>query len=330
MASRSSLHDTVESIRSRIDSVPGCLVVGPDRVRRERVLELLRTALREKGIRSVRRWSGKLFDGRQLCELSDSLKMLSLFEPKTAHLLSEAHDLKVEMVRGLASLVESASFQGVLLIEAEKLTAQHPLRKLFSASALLIELPELSGAELVRWVERELKARAFQEVGRDVPRLLIERCSESVDEIAACVEQLSLFLDGGRLTTETVSELYPADGEEELYTLIDPLIRKQSGLFLKRSAQLLRQGVSPFAITTVLHRSLGQLLQYRFANEQGRSRSESTNMPPWLARRIAEQASRITTADLLRSIDTLLAIDSKMKNRALSMESVLSELLSAR
>jgi DNA polymerase III delta subunit len=322
-------------------------ILSPDFVRRKRILNLflnkfLPGAVSSKGVTPIGakheagpglallRMDGRTFTERELRTLRDELGALSLFSKKRFFSIEHVDEVEPELHKALAELAANASHDVRIIISGSKLPESSALKKLAKEKHTLIELEELQGAELKRWIEKELRQAGFGSWEDGVVALITEVGESSPDTIVQDIEHLSLYLESDTLSVKNVEQLFVQRTVAGEFELIDNLAR---GDRLKAEVQLsslFDAGKNAFMFLGLLSRTFSNYLAIRSMLDKGLSPDKiraELGMAPWLFNKQLSAAKNYSQKKLKRAIEIILRADSKLKNRSLGNETIFSELL---
>lgn len=303
---------------------PLILIVGPDRIRRERALAAILSKHKLKVTSRVT--GGKV----PVDELAARLNSPSLFEPKPVIVVAEVESLKGEFERNLAKLYDGGPPFGLLFGLAAALPATSPLRKAAQGLGGYVELEQLSGALLKRWVARELKALGANAVSEQVLEHLIQAGAEQPDLISQCVEKLALYLnDNEEPTIELMQYLFQTTSEEQEFALLNSLLNDPAGSREALISRLFAEGKNPFQLLALIARSYAQYLSVKSSLERGEMLADirgKLGVTQWVFERQLEGARRFSRQKLKSAMNAILKADSQLKNRSLGHEAIFSAL----
>ncbi len=303
---------------------PVVLIVGPDRIRRERAL----CAILSKHKLTV---TSRIVGSKvPVDELAARLNSPSLFEPKPVIVLAEVESLKGEFERNLAKVFEGGHPFGLLFGLATSLPATSPLRKAAQVVGGYVELEQLSGAVLKRWVARELKNLGINTFSEQVVDHLVQAGAEQPDQISQCVEKLALYLnDNEEPTIEVMQYLFNTTSEAQEFALLSSLLNDPAGSREALISRLFAEGKNPFQLLALIARSYSQYLSVKSSLERGEMLADirgKLGVTQWVFERQLEGAKRFSRARLRSAMNAVLKADSQLKNRSLGQEAIFSAL----
>jgi DNA polymerase III delta subunit len=309
---------------------PSVLVVAPDEIRRERVIDLvLKPFVDPRDPLAVRRLRGADLTVRAIDELRTDLFSVSLFAPQRYFVVLDFDRANAAVQKEIGALIEKIPAGSHLCITAADLKPTHPVYKFFVREERCVELPALEGIELKKWIAKELKKAGFTEVGHGVAEAITAVAEGSPDIAFTVIERVSLYLDGGRVEAPDVRGLFSAAPDPNEFALIDAVAQGNVALSEVLLTELCAEGKSPFVILALLTRTFSNYLVIKRLLEAGRSPADVRQlmgMTQWVFDKQVQGIRRYKTAHLARILGSLVRADAQLKNRSLGPEEVVSAL----
>ena len=336
MSSTLSAAEQVKKLLNSPECPPAVLILAEDEVRKLRIT----AALREKflgagGDDTPARLSGAEFNQAALRRLRDESLSGSLFSSSRFFIIDQVEQIRAEEQKELTRLIEElARFPkcGVsIILRGARLAAGSPLYKFCAQREFLAVLPELKGADLNRWVVKELKQNGIEKSPGEVAVILCEIGENRPDEIAKLCEHLALYVDGSAVTIEDLYKVFAAKVSPDEFKLLELLTQGRLGQAEALLSMLMREGKSPFSLLGLLARNFHTYLAIQYLLDQRKSSAEIgeiLNIPGWLLSKHLSAVRRYRIASLKRAIEAILRADSKLKNRSVGADAVLSEMAS--
>lgn len=349
---RASADDLIGFLRNN-PSAPAILLIIPDFVRRERaatyVLEhwIPTTAsakkphhssdstapANERAIRSesgVHRYMGGELTSSTIASLGDSAAALSLFCTLEASYVRDIEACSPSIATELLRVVPRFSETHRLLLTAGELPTSHPVKSAFVKMNACIQLDALRGFELHRWLEKELRRCGFRSWEESAVSAIISAAEESPDRAAAMTHQLALFCEGEVLTASDVHTLFIHQTIPGEFDFLDALIAGNVKKCELMISEFFRSGKNQFMLLGLISRSFSNYLAVSTMLEEGyeaQTIKQKLSLSPWAYNK-AVSASRRYSPDRLSSVmGALVAIDSRFKNRSISPETLMSQLI---
>ncbi len=312
-----------------IESFKGCppaiLIQAADLVRPRRFSNAIIQRLNlERDVKKI--------DGRSLTTLeairalTTEINSRSLLASDRFIVVTNFQAVSAELQRRFIKQVSAPPDFVRLHLLVSQLTAAMPIVKWIDEFGARVKFEELKGAQLMRWIEREMKYQGISEWEEQAVSNLAQ--DSDLDSLAGVIQNLALYLDGAPLTKKVLREFVTLDDTASDFELLDLLT---SGAPIKAQvllAQLMRDGKNEFALLAFLQRSFTMLLrmkQYLESGVDSQVIKEAMSLSPWLFSKYLGQVKRYTKPQLKRAMEAILCAEGKLKNRSLGAEMVLDE-----
>lgn len=313
-------------------SCPGCLVItSADRTRRERALKYLLERLTENKLKPSSFTFGD--QGRTTIQsfLANAAE-LSLFEPVRCVVIRGIEKAKAAELEPI-SLLASKNLAGLhLILIGESLPNSPNFKKAIEKHGTLVQFEDLKGAELSRWIEKELRSSGVAQAPDEIASLVLSLAGDDVDAISRLVEKLSLYLDGSPPTAAALRELEPGRSVASDFELAEALLNPKRAATEVLIQQLLAQGSSPFMLMGLLTKTFSTLYRIRAALDRGQSQHDlktSLGISPWLLSKYLPLARQLPLSEIARRIEALMETDFSLKDRSLGPSAAFSSLAAA-
>jgi DNA polymerase-3 subunit delta len=311
---------------------PLVLIISQDELRRRRAADHLVGKRDNDSKRECHRIRGSELSAQAVTNLLFEVSSLSLFARERLWVLDEADKVKAAELRKIVDGLEHFPAGCSLIATAESLPAAHPLMKEAKKRSVLVELEELKGAALGRWIKREFEQHGTKKVSADTIELLRLVAGSDVAELAHDIELLTLFADSAEISPDHVRSLFSHRPEPSDFELIAVILQRdfpRAELLLNR---LLEGGKNPFLLLGLLIRSWLQLLEIRSMLDSGMSPTEvrgRLQVSPWIANKLLEQVHFVSQSKGCSAMEHLLKADTRLKGRSVSSDAVMRELVGA-
>jgi DNA polymerase III subunit delta len=202
-----------------------------------------------------------------------------------------------------------------LVLLGRKLGAREKLLAAVKRSGEVHNFEQPTGRALVGWVVEHAK-RLDLDLPEDVARGLIERCSGDKMRLVSETEKLALYVGEGRATKQDVEALCPPDVQSNIFAFVDALAAGDRGEAIKLLEDLVGTGEPPLRVTYMVRRQFRLVGRARTLFERGASQGEvakELKVPPFVARKLEEQASRLNDEDLERALELVLDLERGLK-----------------
>lgn len=304
------------------------LLTAPDSLRRTEAVRRIEERFSSPHSRTIIR-------GREasLDHLRTELLSLSLLEPThSLIIIRNCHELPPALAKQVGQmLVKKKGSHTPIIFEGEPLSANHPIISLTKQGAILVAFEPLAGAALDRWIIQECHSRGITTVADEATNLLAQAGNGSLDAIAQAIELCSLSLDPGQPLTEAVcAEIIQIPPSTKEFALLDALAARNRGAAEVMLTTLLASGISPFPLVALIQKSYSSYLAIHSLKKRGieeRAIQETLGMQQWLFKKQRDVALRMNQSFLKSALRAIITADSKLKNRSLGPELVMSELV---
>lgn len=305
------------------------LILCPDNTRTQRAIDL---ATEKWPAAEIKKLKSQELD---LSKLNELLRSPLLFAPTSIIVIHDVDMIQAAAQRDLLNLIEKdlhekVSFNGCLIITAKTLPSNNFFLKQLRAQERTIELKELTGVELKKWVFKELSAKGFSQIADGVPELLIQIGEENPDKVVPLIHHLSLAVEMPALSSTDITNVFSAQTHHQEFALLDTLLDRNpiKGEVMVRS--LLSDGKNPFLLISLLAKSFSTYLAIQEGLKKGLQPAqvrEQLAVSPWVFQKYLD-ASRKYSLPRLRQIQkAVVKADSRLKNKSLGDEGILCCLL---
>ncbi len=202
-----------------------------------------------------------------------------------------------------------------LVLLGKKLGAREKLLAAAKKTGEVHNFEQPTGKALVEWIVERAKKLGL-DLPEDVARSLIERCSGDKMRLARETEKLALYVAGGEATHEDVEILCPPDVQSNIFTFVDALAAGERSKALKLLEDLIGSGEPPLRVTYMVRRQFRLVARARTLFEHGASQGEvakELKVPPFVARKLEEQARELGEEDLERALALILDLERGLK-----------------
>jgi DNA polymerase III delta subunit len=320
-----TLSNSIDSLKSKAYSV----ILGKDNLRKERCLKELLNGLAQdvKGSTPI----PKIFKEFRKNDLLFALQSPQLFSPSNIVILKINDDLKANEIKELNDCLKQIPSKTWLIITLTELRKNSAFYKQASQDNCLIEYEELKSASLLNWIKNECSDQGLIKFPENMPMLLADVNNSDLDQIFKQIIFLATYAENSTLSQAELNKLIPQSLDTSEYALLDALKNRD----LAKSEQLLQEillmGQNPFLILALLIKNYKQYYQIRVLSEQGvpvSAQQQQLGLPPWLYSKLAPQVKNLNRQKITASLKHLMWADSRLKDKSLGADSVLSELCS--
>jgi DNA polymerase-3 subunit delta len=201
-----------------------------------------------------------------------------------------------------------------LVMLGAKLGAREKLLASVKKAGEVHDLKQPTGKALARWSIGYAKKQGL-ELPEDVAEELVARCSDDKAKVSREAEKLALYAEGAA-TMENVEALCPPDLQSNIFQFVDALGAGYRGWALHLLEALLGTGEPPLRILYMIRRQFRLLARARSLLEAGAPRPEvasTLKVPPFVARKLEEQARGMEEEDLENALALVLDLERGLK-----------------
>ena len=210
--------------------------------------------------------------------------------------------------------LQDPSPEADLVMLGEKLGAREKLLASVKKTGEVHDFKQPTGKALARWAAGYAKKQGLA-MPEDVAEELVTRCSDDKVRASREVEKLALYADG-TATMEDVDALCPPDLQSNIFLFVDALGAGDRGKALALLEALIGTGEPALRIVYMVRRQFRLLARARSLLEEGAPRPEMAStlkVPPFVARKLEEQARKMGEGDLERALALALDLEGGLK-----------------
>jgi len=204
----------------------------------------------------------------------------------------------------------------VFLVQADKLDERKKTVKAAKAAGVVLAFQPFSADELIQWVKnRANKLDAHMDDA--AVEALLNSAGTGLQTLSAELEKLSLYAGkGGTIDVETVNKLITKSTEQNVFQLVEDVIRKRADRAINTLHELIKQKEEPIKITALIIRQLRIMLQVKELTGQSFSQQQAASqlgLHPYAVKVAAEQARSHDAASLAAWLAEAAELDYEMK-----------------
>jgi DNA polymerase-3 subunit delta len=214
----------------------------------------------------------------------------------------------------IVGYVKHPSLEADLIMLGTKLGAREKLLMAVKQAGEVHNFEQPTGKALVRWTVGYAKKQGIV-MSEDVAEELVGRCSDDKMRVARETEKLALYA-AEAATMEDVEAVCPPDLQSNIFAFVDALgmgsWRKALGLL----EALVGTGEPSLRIVHMIRRQFRLLTRAKALFAVGTARSEVASIlkiPPFVARKLEEQAQKLGQEDLEKALALTLELESGLK-----------------
>ncbi len=239
------------------------------------------------------------------------------------------NDMDIDKLRkddfdALMTVVKNLSEGTVMIIamptlEGTSKTAKAQFKKLITyadKNGVCIELGHRSGLALERDMCKWAKAGGCVMTELTAHRL-IRYAGEDLNRLNAEMKKLTAYANGGEITPEMVDLLVAKSDEASVYDLFGFIMASNTEKALAALSVLFYRQINGVYICNVLSGAYLDAYRVRVGSEAGRSTKQigddfNYKGRSWVLGKVQSQIRRVTTSSLRRSLDELLAVQTRL------------------
>ena len=233
------------------------------------------------------------------------------------------HDLKK-----LEAYVENPAPFTVLVFtgEYEKLDERKKLVKLLKKNAEVLEAKPLEEKSLKKWVKNRATSLDVMIEERAID-LLRQLAGNDLMILSEEISKLALYAaDSKRITEDAVEKLISRSLEQNIFALVDKVVKRDIKEALRIFYDLLKQNEEPIKILAVLSGQFRLIYQVKELTARGYGQKQIAGMlkvHPYRVKLAAGQAGSFSSGDLIRIMDMLAESDLKLKSTGMDKKVVI-------
>ena len=215
----------------------------------------------------------------------------------------------------IVDYLENPASGADLVLLGKKLGARERLLAAVKRSGEVHDVEQPTGRALVQWVVGHAK-RLGLDLPDDVAQNLIDRCSGDKIRLICETEKLALYVGEGTATGEDLEALCPPDVQSNIFAFGDSLAAGERGRALRLLEDLISTGEPPLRVTYMVRRQFGLVARARALFDKGASQREVASelkVPPFVARKLEEQAGGLNEEALERALALVLDLERGLK-----------------
>ncbi|MFA6422472.1 MAG: DNA polymerase III subunit delta [Candidatus Buchananbacteria bacterium] len=222
-----------------------------------------------------------------------------------------------------AELENSLMF--VEIYESKKEEPANALYKFLKTQKYAWEIDLLTNYELENWLKDYFKNKKTDIDPRIISQL-IALVGNDLSQLTNEANKLISYKNGGQITSDDVKLLVSAKFEDNIFNLTDAIAYKNSKLALKLLSDQLKSGSAPLAIQAMIARQFKIILKVKSKLEETSGYPNQAQIAteigehPFVIKKAIEQARGFSIQELIKINQTLLDIESKLKNGAKNPE----------
>jgi DNA polymerase-3 subunit delta len=282
------------------------LLLGDDQERKARGVERLR-----------RGRDGEVFDAAEVSPeaVVSACNSFSLFGEGTFVLVKRLDAWNAAQKAVIVDYLQDPSDASDLVLTGEKLGARERLLSAVEKAGEVHEFKQPTGKALARWAVGHAKKLGL-ELPERVAEDLTERCSGDKTRLIMEIEKLSLYVGEGVATAEDVALLAPQDIQSNVFAFVDALAAGEEARAMRLLEDLLSTGEPALKLLYMIRRQFSLVARTAALRERGTPPKEISSrlkVPPFVARKLDEQARRLDEETAERAPALILDLEAGLK-----------------
>lgn len=221
----------------------------------------------------------------------------------------------------------------VFLLPHEKIDERKKLTKQIKKAATVVEMNSFSEEETVKWIKEKAEAENVA-MEKEAIDELMEKTSGNLMIIDKEMEKLCAYVgSGNKLTAEIVKQLVARSLEQNVFDLIDAVVKKKTEEAFKIFYDLLKINEEPIKILSLLTQQFRLLYQVKQLSKSGYGQdrmASSLKVHPFRIKLALKQEKQFSASELQSIIKALAETDFEIKtgkkDRQLALEFLLLKL----
>ncbi|WP_028399262.1 DNA polymerase III subunit delta [Ectobacillus panaciterrae] len=224
-------------------------------------------------------------------------------------------------------LTEPSPFSIVVFIAPfEKLDERKKITKLLKKQAEVLEANPLQIQDVRKWVKERADEQGVS-METDAVDMLLELAGSNVMMLSQEMNKLCLYTGtGGTVTKQLVTELVPKSVEQNVFTLVEKVVRKDIAGAMRILDELLVQQEEPIKILALLAGQFRLLYQVKELQQHGYAQNQMAShlgVHPYRVKLAMNQTSSFSFEELRNIINSLADADYDIKTGKMEKRLVL-------
>lgn len=204
----------------------------------------------------------------------------------------------------------------IITVSADKMDERKKVVKWLKEMACVIPFQALTADDLSIWIS----ARAEQlkcQMDRDAIESLILNAGTNLQNLSAEIEKISLYCgQNSKITSEIIEDLVARSTEQNVFKLIEEIVRLRVDQALSIFYDLLQQREEPIKILALMVRQFRMILQVKELSARGYSHQQIASqlkLHPYAVKIAEEQGRQYGEKRLILILSQLADLDYQMK-----------------
>lgn len=266
-----------------------------------------------------------------LPDLITRLDTLPFFGRRRVVVVKEADAWKALEQERLAAYLEQGPPPSALILVAQGLDRRRKLYTTIRRIGDVQEFPRMSVRQLPSWIAERAR-QAGRRLDPDAVDAFIALVGPGLRQVSLEMEKLFAYVDDrARISRADVEAAVSRLSESTIFTLVDAIGAQHAGQALRHLTDILREEAPPYVLFMIARqfRMLYRSSVLQAARKPFAALAEALGAPPFVVRRIAEQAKNFTPAAFPRIFARLQEADRAIKTTGhpqLALETLIADL----
>jgi DNA polymerase-3 subunit delta len=297
------------------DLKPVYLIYGDEELLLERAVRRLRERLSKVADLD---FNFDVFDGEsaRVDEILAAANTLPFMSERRLVVVRDADRMPSAALNAFADYASNPSEQTVLVLVAKRIAKNTRLYKAIEKTGQAFEWAKPKRGEYPVEVTKMFAARG-RKVSPDAAEVLVRAVGRDLRRLESEVEKIVAYCgDRTSLSAEDLEMVMAFVAPASVFDLTDALGARDCAIALRLVAVLAGQGESVHGLHAMAVRHVRSLLAARALLDRGMPTSalmRELAMPDWQARKVAQQAQRFATPELVGALAGLAAAEFEMK-----------------
>ena len=293
----------------------GVLVMyGPERFFRPEILHTIPGVSGEESESSITRVSG---DRAEIREVMTELRTVSMFGDQRIVFVEDADDFVSANRPQLEKYATSPAKGSLLILDVKSFPKTTKLFKLVDQHGLVVECAELTGATLLKWLQRVARDQYGKSLDRESAALIVQLAGDGVGMLLQEVAKLaSLVGEAPEITRDDIVKIVGGWRTETTWVMLDAVRDGNAGKALDALEKLLKAGEAPQKIlggVTFTFRKLAEATERARAGTPLRDAIAGSGIFPNATGASEAYLRRIGFERASRILQLLIEADTEMK-----------------
>ncbi len=297
---------------------------GEEEYIKERALEKLVNALTDPSTRTVNYdVLEEEKDGGRIRAAAETLPFIAkrrLVVVKDSPLLREGRDETLEAYLG--GVPESTC---LVFYQRGSLDKRKKLSQLLIKQGQEVLFSPMEDRELVDYLSRYARMKG-KGLNFEAAQLLILYAGRELQDLIHEIDKLSVYANGEAIGEADIKALVQPSLEYNIFQMTDHLCRRELGEALVILRGMLCQGQSGIGVLAMIYRQMRNLYRAKTL-EKGANLASVLKLPPFVARKIAQQAGRFGEPELAAALRACREMDEAIKTGILKEDAALELLI---